>query len=417
MPSKITHAGVIPLIGGMSMGASQAFGGPPMFFASYPAFTKNERHAVEHYRGVPHYNLDVPYWRDLLIKGADPDATRPQVVTAVCPCAGLSITSSRSNNHGAESTHNVWMYKTAEFVLGHIKPKVMFGENAPGLFQAKGAPVARRLYEIGKENGYSFSMVYTDTTLHGVPQKRPRTFYFFWAAPKAPKFKPIKRADVNIADYMRQVKYPADGAIDRIEFCRYPLKEDVFYQFAVERWGDAWRAECDGRTIIDQLKRDDEIDKLFAWVEAHAKDHPQYDEIMRHKDLVKSGRGVWDASPKVVSKYAPAVMFKNFERIVHPYEDRFLNVRELMSLMGFPVDFRLHLAEDKAQETALSEAIHHLSQNVPVATARDMGMYVRDVLERKIPLSDTDFYLFDNVKQMRLLRADAARIDPEDDDD
>ena len=40
---------------------------------------------------------------------------------------------------------NEWMVKSAEFVLEKVRPKVLWGENAPGLFQALGATMAPRL--------------------------------------------------------------------------------------------------------------------------------------------------------------------------------------------------------------------------------------------------------------------------------
>lgn len=415
MSDELKHATIIPLIGGMTIGVSKAVGGPPDFMASYNDFRKNDTHAQKHYEDVPFYMLDIPYWNKVAAK------QRPDIVSTVCPCAGLSITSSASKNHGAKSTHNQWMYDTAEFTLENMKPAVMFGENAPGLFGAKGRPVANKLHKIGKKHGYSFSMVFTDTRMHGCPQRRPRTFYFFWRAPKAPKFQKMERDEVTVTDFMREVK-PGRLDYERLEYCRFPLQTDIYYMYAQHRWGQAWRSECENRTIIDQLKREGKqaLMDLISWVKTHHPDHEQTGEILRHKGLLDAGRGLWDESPKVVAAYTPAIMFKNVKRIVHPLEDRFLNVRELMALMGFPPDFHLNLGNDESKyEKNLDVGMHHISQNVPVNTAQDMANYVIDVLDRKVQLSDSDFYTFDNTRGLRVIasKESLAQFDEENQDD
>ena len=65
-------------------------------------------------------------------------------VNAVCPCAGLS-TLNRSKLRGSDNAANEWMIKSGEYVLGRIKPKVFWGENAPGLFSDRGVGMVDRL--------------------------------------------------------------------------------------------------------------------------------------------------------------------------------------------------------------------------------------------------------------------------------
>ena len=43
-----------------------------------------------------------------------------------------------------------------------------------------------RLRALGQQHGYTFSMVKTNTELHGLPQQRMRTFYFFWRSTTVP---------------------------------------------------------------------------------------------------------------------------------------------------------------------------------------------------------------------------------------
>ena len=60
----------------------------------------------------------------------------------------------RSKGRGADAEANKWMFKSAEYVLGKIKPKVMWGENAPMLFTPKGQDVVDRL-RLVKDRLYS----------------------------------------------------------------------------------------------------------------------------------------------------------------------------------------------------------------------------------------------------------------------
>ena len=83
---------------------------------------------------------------------------------------------------------NEWMYKSAEYVLGEVQPKVFWGENAPRLASKMGEPVVRRLRKIGEEHGYTFSIFKTKSILHGLSQVRDRTFYFFWKGDQVPLF-------------------------------------------------------------------------------------------------------------------------------------------------------------------------------------------------------------------------------------
>ena len=51
---------------------------------------------------------------------------------------------------------------------------------------------------------------------------------------------------------------------------------------------------------------------------------------------LKLDLGYWDESVKFMGPYFSAVISKNITSAVHPTEDRFFNVRELLHLMGMP---------------------------------------------------------------------------------
>ena len=60
------------------------------------------------------------------------------------PCAGLSMLST-SKTRGSQSKINSWIVESSRYCLSTQKPKVLWGENAPGLFTAMGEGVVNKL--------------------------------------------------------------------------------------------------------------------------------------------------------------------------------------------------------------------------------------------------------------------------------
>ena len=160
-------------------------------------------------------------------------------INSVCPCAGLSMLNrSKANGvgRGSDAAMNKWMYESADYVLRNIKPKVMWGENAPGLFSPTGLGVVDKLRKLGSAYGYSFSIVKTNTELHGIPQRRIRTFYFFWNTPTVPilqwKAKPCK----TLSEYLKEI--PEDASLQDMYVMKGKASERFRpYQFVLEREG------------------------------------------------------------------------------------------------------------------------------------------------------------------------------------
>jgi site-specific DNA-cytosine methylase len=182
------HATIIPLIGGMPIAQQLTFNKPPEFVLSYSAFGANDSHYIHWLNEINKYN--VPYIV-LDEENINPHLNKHvDVICATPPCAGLS---SLSVSSSAENKTNDWMYISTKQILEEYRPKVFWGENAPRLFTAKGKPVADELIKIGKENGYSFMMYGTQSRLHGNPQIRPRTFFFFFEGDQVPIFPFIRK--------------------------------------------------------------------------------------------------------------------------------------------------------------------------------------------------------------------------------
>ena len=243
---------IVPLIGGFTLGAESASSKKPKALISYPPFAGNDSQIIHHYSNdVPYVSL--PDDESDIQKLLEP-YKNISIVTSTCPCAGLSqLNSSKSGDkaRGANATQNQWMYRSTEHVLKYIEPKVLVGENAPALFTNSGAQVAENLAAIGKKYGYSFTLLKTTTSLHGIPQNRQRTFYFFWRSTTSPILQYCKSPMQNLSDYVATVKNdPAE-----VQFLKDEIEKDTSYLYARDVLGSDFRniISQHGKTLYQHL--------------------------------------------------------------------------------------------------------------------------------------------------------------------
>ena len=111
------------------------------------------------------------------------------------------------------------------------------------------------------------------------------------------------------------------------------------------------------------------------------------------------GLGYWDDSIKFMGESFTAVIKKNLLFAIHPEEDRFFNVRELLHLMGMPHDFELDHVKN----------INHVCQTVPVNTARDWADEVVKFCRGELELSEEVFVKQDNMTQQIIQMGDNTR--------
>ena len=429
---EIKWGTMIPLVGGSALGCARAAGSAPQYHLSYSPFANNESHLVGHWGGLgaPWHILDregVPEYPDLLQAEMD-------FINSVCPCAGLSMlnrTRDGEAGRGADAVQNAWMLKSAQYVLARVRPKVclllelpfplilsfslrphltsssqvLWGENAPALYQGA-KELVEKLVGIGREHGYSFSMVKTDSQLHGLPQRRVRTFYFFWLSPTVPLLDYKLREAPSLVSYLADI--PAWATLQDV-FVHEGVASERYlpYQFLLQREGTThaeFAAKYPRGTVAKYLEKHNLIQECIEWLEEH---HPNstftlqvegkvsknrtHIDVLRHMQRKLSvGLGYWDDSIKFMGKYFSAVISKNIAFAIHPTEDRFFNIRELLHLMGMPHDFQLKDARRN---------INHLCQNVPVNTAADWAAEVVRFCRGEAKMTEYTFLRQDNINQ------------------
>lgn len=375
---NVKYAGIVPLIGGMMFGAEKATGKKPEYILSYPAFKANDSMLLDYWKDVPYYEIEPES------NTVDHKLREVDFVSALCPCAGLSQLNN-GKNRGANATQNDWMYKTAEFVLEGMRPKVFWGENAPGLYGPTGEPVAEKLRNIGEKNGYSMSLLKTTTMLHGIPQNRVRSFYFFWKSPTAPILNWYAKERPTLEKYLSEIDHmvsPEDKLEKALE-----LQQDPLYIWLKQEFGD-WRAfmrEKKG-SMMDVMINSGKPDEYIEWVKEH---HPEHEKKATHALFKRrNGMGFWDSSPFLPTDYTGAFTGARMNAI-HPTEDRVLTRRELMHFMGLPDDMVVPTQDHMGR----------VFQNVPSSTAADWTREVVKFINGELEMSSHTFLKQDNIAQ------------------
>lgn len=399
----------VPLIGGMALANEKATGEKPMYVLSYPGFAKNEQNLKDYWPDVKWYvlnsktnRLDEPIYHGHV-----------DFVSSVCPCAGMSGLNTATR--GAYCPTNDWLYKTAEYTLSEIKPTVYWGENAPGLYSDQNSPVLNNLRKIGQQYGYAFTIYKTDSQLHGIPQRRVRTFFFFWKGNRCPivewiNIKPQPFEEFILDKNTGEETWYAGGEVNPAE--RFP---EMDWILQTRCGGDYleyvkfFYNEIDKHSIRDPygyITHYNLWDEYRNWlvmderanrpVNKGGRQTPLY-YVDYRKEKIMSGKGYFAQQPIVYKGVTSAIISKNMCSTLHPTEQRFLNTREIMSLMGLPNDFKL-----------TSKNVQHITQNVPVNTAKTITDQVIKFINGELEMTNYVFIKQNNLNQKIELTEKAA---------
>lgn len=363
------HATIIPLIGGETLAEEAALGSPPNYLLSYKAFENNDSHLLNYYK---QQGKDIPYY-------VIDDAEKPpkfklkvDVVSSVCPCAGLSTLSKTS---GADNPLNEWLFTATKYVLENVKPLVFWGENAPAFASNSGAKIRERIRQIGLEHGYSFSTYRTKSLLHGVPQIRERSFFFFWKGDKVPLLNYYNSPRPTIEELILS----ASGNTQREVHNKKIPTENPYYRHILDvihpgfSHRDFQKHITRSSDVLNYLEEHISYPDLAVWMENQGYTR-EVRNCLHRADKLAQGLGYMKREIIIPKDYIGAFVGHLPGQLTHPVEDRFLNYRECMTIMGLPQDFEL--LDPKKQ-------INHICQNVPFLTAKDMATEIKEALEDK----------------------------------
>ena len=373
------------MIGGETIAQQNVLGTLPQAIYSFEPFKSNDSHLINYYKGlVPYYLVDDNY-----------EVVKADIVNTVCPCAGLS---SMSSSACSTNPANDWMIRTAKFVLSELKPLVFWGENAPRLAGKTGEPVVQRLLSIAQENGYVMSIYRTKSLLHGLPQVRERTFYFMWKGDNVPVF-----------DYFNRERKPLEVLIDEVSKEHYSQDfsivktkptNDPYYKFVLQEMLN----NADHSEFINHITKSsspmDFIEQqgvsyldVAKWMLSNG-----YPKQAKRCDTIyyklKEGRNIMRRITCIPKDYMGAFVGHLSTLLTHPSIDRYITVREALSIMGMPTDFEL--LDPKKN-------INHICQNVPVTTAEDMvNEIVASLNGKRVWITAKLLYQFNNKQSYEI---------------
>lgn len=383
--SKITYGSIVPLIGGENFGIMKSMDNQmPEWVLSYTDFAKNDAHFINHLRKKG-WEGNYTFLNEE--GNEDYRAGYVDVVNTVCPCAGLS---SLSVSSSADSSVNEWMYTTAEYVLGTVKPKVFWGENAPRLFTKAGEKVANKLHEIAKEHGYTLNLYYTESRLHGLAQKRPRTFYFFTKGEETPVFRYIRRPLENIEDILK--KDIEEGDPMNVLINGENPMDNPWVAYCVHKSGskslEEYYDKIDKTTncIVSSDNISDNLNEVADWMEAQGFDQKFANRARAMQEKVDDGKGYWAHGVTMPKGEIPSLIGAMPHSLINPFKEQFLTLRDALRIMKMPEDF--NMVGENPQSPGNANAI---CQNVPVTTASDMMDFVIEYLNGVTDTVQADF--------------------------
>lgn len=379
----IKHASMIPLIGGMPLASEAAYEVPASDIFTYSAFEANESHFRNYLKSQ---GKDIPY--HVLDQQWNNPGRKYDVIESTCPCAGLSL---YSTAYGSDNPTNRFLKDTTKFVLEELKPTVYWGENAPALAGSIGKGVRDFMMEEGRKNGYVFSIYRTKSLLHGVPQVRERSFFFFWKGDRIPILGYYNKPWTKIEDLILSAK----GNTQREPINDGIPTENPYYDYILNEIHPGMSHRDFARDIGTSTIKDNDVlsyieskgvtyDKVGAFFKMRSEDiqsNPQeikiyereaarcermYDKItVQNKNIMRRQTIIpRDRMGAFVGHYP--------NMLAHPVEDRYVDLREAMTIMGLPQDYELLNPK---------KSVNHICQNVPFDTAKDMATEVRAYLE------------------------------------
>ena len=390
---------IIPLIGGMTLGNRECLGKDPEVLLSFNDFAENDKYIRDYLPNVAYYNLDDENSRKrfhIVLNYDEPY----DFISSVCPCAGLTCLTTSEDSYSSreedeEASHNEWMYKCCQYVLGAIKPRCYWGENAPGLFLPAGSAVVSKLREIGKQCGYHFTGVRTDAQLHGLPQVRKRSFYFFFKEGSPFMEFSNNQSDITYEQLLQSV--PSSHPYYSKNFAEYIAAQTVEststnpgFRFMFETFGDDYynkmrkyvRKSANFSALFNALRDDTSLYESWkTWLAANGYlDHLEFTQTKKWWS-----KSFWEWYPKIYYDTIGAFQSRLLTSAVHPTQKRGINYAEGLALMGMPLDFKLYKFHPR-----------HLSQNVPVNSAKYWTQQVVNALEGKVKFSK-DSMIIDNI--------------------
>lgn len=306
------------------------------------------------------------------------------VVIATPPCQGMSVANHKKSSE--EIVRNSLVVESIKLVL-QIKPKVFIFENVPAFMKTictDSDNVEKSIQSaiqqnLGKEYSYVWEVInFKD---YGACSSRSRTVVIGIRKNIADDISPY-----DIFPRRKRTRTLRDviGRFPRLEQMGEIQTDDIYHSFRAypEHMREWIRHLREGESAFDQVEADRIPHQII--------DGKRVENARKNGD--KYRRQTWD-------KVGPCVHTRNdqlaSQNTIHPEDDRVFSIRELMSLMTVPFDFKwsrhelkelnaLSLYEKKAflkkEEIKIRQS---LGEAVPTVIFHDIAIQLKEILEKQ----------------------------------
>jgi site-specific DNA-cytosine methylase len=232
------------------------------------------------------------------------------------------------------------------------------------------------------------SLLRTDSTLHGIPQKRVRSFYFFWKSPTAPILNWYKKDSPTLEEHLLPIRDLLDK--DEVFQKTEALRKDPLYSWLKKEHGDNWRKEVKRcmKSLMDVVLMSGKIEEYLSFVQNGDYTEEAFNRASHARYKREIGKNFWDFSPFLPGDASGALTGARMNAI-HPTEDRLMTYRELSYLMGIPLDMKIP-----------NDAPGKIFQNVPAGTSADWTREVVKFCKDELSFSEEKFLKQNNINQL-----------------
>lgn len=401
---QIKWVSIQNLIGGFALGAESSFNCPPVAIIHQGWI--NDEFYIDYMNSsrklnIPVIRMNADY--ETFFSPEDENLYNSVIkdidVAVCCPiCSGLS--QMNSSNEGskargdANNEQNQNMYNITKLGM-RMGAKVVTFENAPAAYTKSGESTINVLRDIATNYNYSCSLYYTDTLYHGIPQSRKRTFVTFFKDSNPAIFNYEKKPTESLECYLGKIPDSTKHYNDYI-YEKYDALDD-YYKFILH--------ETNSKSFLEAINKIDPSRKKATWTSAqivielgidkaiaYFHDEKIKNKLIHIKNKLNDGKSFWDNTTILANRgeFTNAIVGKSLPSMVHPTEERAYSIRELLSLMGMPLDFELK---------DYKKNYNCICQNVPVTTAAFICENIKNYLSGDLQIYNSKFLKQNNLKR------------------
>lgn len=383
----IKWGAVQTLAGGMMIGASDTLGSMPGFMVSPLWLEMNERHAL---RWLEKRGWSGPVYPDIqsvpkrMSRGLD-------LIVSVPFCKGVSNFNRTSS---PDNTANENMLSITGDVLSHMKPPTFIYENSARIISQTFKPLLNKIRKISSDAGYSCMIFITKSYFFSNPQNRARSYFIFRKRGMSNSKLDIPvSSPVMFEEWIRNQKFRDDDWMAGMKIRDIRPSEEHDYRMIAETTGIT-----DHRQMVELAPAANSKTLTVILLEMFGRDEKGFSKILEmvsrigdkslmirwrtiRNNLLFNNKGYWDHRHRFLRGRTGSFIGACPKFWIHPWEDRYLNFREMARIMGMPEDFEMVMTPGNDKLNEIQALMQNVGPNVAgpiVSAAMKPGPHISD---------------------------------------